>query len=61
MVLKPDCTIKSAWELLKHSATLALQPTVSDLIGQVIDIFAKAPCSNVLSGVDNHWPRGIQK
>ena len=45
MVIKTKYTIKSAWEFLKHTATLASHPIDSDLIGlglhQGIDIFIK--------------------
>lgn len=45
VVLQTEYTIKSAWEFLKHTATLASHPIDSDLIGlglhQGIDIFVK--------------------
>lgn len=65
VVLKPDCTTKSAWDLVKHTATLAPHPRDLDLIGlgwhPGINILVKVPCSNVLSGNENHWPKETQR
>lgn len=63
MALMPDCTIKS----LEAFKTYCYPgPTLNrlDFIGlgqyQNTDIFVKAPCSNVLLGIENHCPETLR-